>query len=179
MVLMTSCFSYHAALPTLKVNLDFFFQIKRYLFICYYPIKISSMDLVYWIRIHFSTIQRVFMEADMMAKKYKQKLPPHIVSTKLGPLPTSALPFENEALYANWKWFKFEKWWWRHKSMKETVHWDELNSENLMLHGSPVQWRKCRLRRKYEEPPRPWVVKIFWCCHLFSYVVWSHKEHGL
>jgi len=49
------------------------------------------------------------MEANMMAKKYKQKLPPPIVSTKLGPLPTSALPFENEALYANWEWFKFEK----------------------------------------------------------------------
>lgn len=56
-----------------------------------------------------SNKERVFMEADMMAKKYKQKLPPPIVSTKLGPLPTSALPFENEALYANWKWFKFEK----------------------------------------------------------------------
>jgi small subunit ribosomal protein S1 len=43
----------------------------------------------------------------MMAKKYKQKLP--IVTTRLRALPTSALPFENETLYANWKWFKFEK----------------------------------------------------------------------
>lgn len=45
----------------------------------------------------------------MMAKKYKQKLPPPASTTRLEPLPTGALPFENEALYANWKWFKFEK----------------------------------------------------------------------
>lgn len=45
----------------------------------------------------------------MMAEKYKQKLPPPSVTARGGPLPTSDLPFENEALYANWKWFKFEK----------------------------------------------------------------------
>ncbi|KAK2404339.1 protein PIGMENT DEFECTIVE 338, chloroplastic [Trifolium repens] len=54
-----------------------------------------------------SNKERVYQEADMMAKKYKQKLP--IVTTRLRALPTSALPFENETLYANWKWFKFEK----------------------------------------------------------------------
>ncbi|CAI8604301.1 unnamed protein product [Vicia faba] len=52
--------------------------------------------------------ERVFLEADMMAEKYKQKLPSPYVATR-GPLPTSDLPFENEALYANWMWFKFEK----------------------------------------------------------------------
>ncbi|XP_057426867.1 protein PIGMENT DEFECTIVE 338, chloroplastic-like [Lotus japonicus] len=56
-----------------------------------------------------SNKERVFLEAEMMAKKYKQKLPPAITTKRLDPLPTSALPFENEALYANWKWFKFEK----------------------------------------------------------------------
>jgi small subunit ribosomal protein S1 len=55
----------------------------------------------------FGYTKRVYQEADMMAKKYKQKLP--IVTTRLRALPTSDLPFENEELYANWKWFKFEK----------------------------------------------------------------------
>lgn len=45
----------------------------------------------------------------MMAKKYKQKLPPAVITQRLEPLPTSGLPFENEELYANWKWFKFER----------------------------------------------------------------------
>ncbi|KAG4919226.1 hypothetical protein JHK84_056534 [Glycine max] len=56
-----------------------------------------------------SNKERLYMEADMMAKKYKQKLPPSVTTQRLEPLPTSCLPFENEALYANWKWFKFEK----------------------------------------------------------------------
>lgn len=47
-----------------------------------------------------------------MAKKYKEKLPPASI-TQQQPESlsnSSALPFENEeALYANWKWFKFEK----------------------------------------------------------------------
>jgi len=45
----------------------------------------------------------------MMAKKYKEKLPFSVKTQRLEPIPTSTLPFENEALYANWKWFKFEK----------------------------------------------------------------------
>lgn len=53
--------------------------------------------------------KRVYLEADMMAKKYKQKLPPSVETQRLEHIPTSTLPFENEALYANWKWFKFEK----------------------------------------------------------------------
>jgi len=53
--------------------------------------------------------KRVFLEADMMAKKYREKLPPAFISQQPEILQNSALPFENEALYANWKWFKFER----------------------------------------------------------------------
>ncbi|XP_047159911.1 protein PIGMENT DEFECTIVE 338, chloroplastic-like isoform X2 [Vigna umbellata] len=56
-----------------------------------------------------SNKERVFLEADMMAKKYREKLPPAFVSQQPESLQNSALPFENEALYANWKWFKFER----------------------------------------------------------------------
>jgi small subunit ribosomal protein S1 len=51
----------------------------------------------------------VFLEADMMAKKYKEKLPPAFITKGSKTLSKSILPFENEALYANWKWFMFEK----------------------------------------------------------------------
>jgi small subunit ribosomal protein S1 len=55
--------------------------------------------------------QKVFAEAEEMAKKYRQKLPAS--STNLKPeIPPSknAVSSDTEAtLYANWKWFKFEK----------------------------------------------------------------------
>ncbi|WVZ14180.1 hypothetical protein V8G54_011746 [Vigna mungo] len=54
-------------------------------------------------------LKRVFLEADMMAQKYREKLPPAFVSQQPESLQNSVLPFENEALYANWKWFKFER----------------------------------------------------------------------
>ncbi|RDY09103.1 rps1A, partial [Mucuna pruriens] len=72
-------------------------------------ISLSIADLESEPGLFLSDKARVFVEADMMAKKYKQKLPPSVTTQRLEPLPTSALPFENEALYANWKWFKFEK----------------------------------------------------------------------
>jgi small subunit ribosomal protein S1 len=53
--------------------------------------------------------KRVFLEADMMAKKYKEKLPPAFMTKGSKPLSKSTLPFENEELYAKWKWFMFEK----------------------------------------------------------------------
>ncbi|CAK8573325.1 unnamed protein product [Lathyrus sativus] len=73
-------------------------------------IALSIADLESEPGLFLSNKERVFLEADMMAQKYKQKLPycPPIVTTR-APLPTSDLPFENEALYANWEWFKFEK----------------------------------------------------------------------
>ncbi|WJX66304.1 hypothetical protein P8452_50872 [Trifolium repens] len=48
-------------------------------------------------------------EADMMAKKYKENLPLAFMTKGSKPLSKSILPVENEALYANWKWFMFEK----------------------------------------------------------------------
>ncbi|KAK7279782.1 hypothetical protein RJT34_24839 [Clitoria ternatea] len=72
-------------------------------------ISLSTADLESEPGLFLSNREKVFLEADMMAKKYKQKLPPAAITQRLEPLPTSALPFENEALYANWKWFKFEK----------------------------------------------------------------------
>lgn len=59
--------------------------------------------------VSFLCEQRVFVEADMMAKKYREKLPHAFITKGSEPLSKSAFPFENQALYANWKWFKFEK----------------------------------------------------------------------
>ncbi|CAL0328550.1 unnamed protein product [Lupinus luteus] len=58
-----------------------------------------------------SNKEKVFLEAEVMAKKYKEKLPPTDITQQSEPesLPISAIPFENESLYANWKWFMFEK----------------------------------------------------------------------
>ncbi|XP_058111056.1 protein PIGMENT DEFECTIVE 338, chloroplastic [Magnolia sinica] len=56
-----------------------------------------------------SNKEKVFSEAEEMAKKYKQKLPAVSGVRKLEALPTDVLPFDDEASsYANWKWFKFE-----------------------------------------------------------------------
>lgn len=44
-----------------------------------------------------------------MAKKYRLKLP-RISATHMSEPPISDLLFEDEAsLYANWKWFKFQR----------------------------------------------------------------------
>ncbi|CAH1446147.1 unnamed protein product [Lactuca virosa] len=56
-----------------------------------------------------SNRERVFSEASEMAKKYRQKLPAVSIIRKLERLP-DALPFNDEDnMYANWKWFKFER----------------------------------------------------------------------
>ncbi|KMT19650.1 hypothetical protein BVRB_1g010370 [Beta vulgaris subsp. vulgaris] len=53
--------------------------------------------------------QKVFAEAEEMARKYKRKRPRISATKKSEPL-TSNLLFEDEAsLYANWKWFTFQK----------------------------------------------------------------------
>lgn len=60
-------------------------------------------------KISFS-FQRVFSEAEMMAKKYRQKLPAILGTRRSEPSPGNALNFDNEAtMYANWRWFKFER----------------------------------------------------------------------
>jgi small subunit ribosomal protein S1 len=55
-------------------------------------------------------MQKVFSEAEEMAKRYKEQLPVISQNTILldDSLPGQTLPFDDEAtLYANWKWFKF------------------------------------------------------------------------
>ena len=57
-----------------------------------------------------SSEQRVFSEAEMMAKKYREKLPADLATGRSEHHSSDTLTFENEAtMYANWKWFKFER----------------------------------------------------------------------
>ncbi|KAJ6938963.1 hypothetical protein NC651_005411 [Populus alba x Populus x berolinensis] len=74
-------------------------------------ISLSIADLESEPGLFVSNKEKVFAEAEEMAKKYRQKLPAS--STNLKPeIPPSknALSSDTEAtLYANWKWFKFEK----------------------------------------------------------------------
>ncbi|XP_054812961.1 protein PIGMENT DEFECTIVE 338, chloroplastic [Prosopis cineraria] len=72
-------------------------------------ISLSIADLESEPGLFLSNKERVFEEAKMMAKKYKEKLPPSVTRQRSDPPPTSSLPFENETLYANWHWFQFEK----------------------------------------------------------------------
>ncbi|KAK2366740.1 protein PIGMENT DEFECTIVE 338, chloroplastic [Trifolium repens] len=72
-------------------------------------ISLSIADLESEPGLFLSNKERVFLEADMMAKKYKEKLPPAFITEGSKTLSKTILPFENEALYANWKWFMFEK----------------------------------------------------------------------
>lgn len=45
-----------------------------------------------------------------MAKKYRQKISAVSATRKLDATPMDDLPFEDEEkLYANWKWFEFER----------------------------------------------------------------------
>ncbi|KAL3655167.1 hypothetical protein CASFOL_000953 [Castilleja foliolosa] len=56
-----------------------------------------------------SNKEKVFSEAKEMAKKYRRRISAFSAKRKLEVLPMNGLPFEDEErLYANWKWFKFE-----------------------------------------------------------------------
>lgn len=73
-------------------------------------IALSIADLESEPGLFLSNKEKVFSDAEEMAKKYRQKLPAVTATRKLEPLPTDALPFHDEAsLYANWRWFKFER----------------------------------------------------------------------
>ena len=54
-------------------------------------------------------LQKVFSEAEEMAKRYREQLPVVSRNTELDyDVQVETIPFDNEAaLYANWKWFKF------------------------------------------------------------------------
>ncbi|WCJ43295.1 30S ribosomal protein S1 chloroplastic [Euphorbia peplus] len=67
-------------------------------------ISLSIADLESEPGLFLSNKEKVYAEAEEMANKFRKKLParklPH----------SNALAFENEAtVYANWKWFKFER----------------------------------------------------------------------
>ncbi|MED6123191.1 hypothetical protein PIB30_046807 [Stylosanthes scabra] len=72
-------------------------------------ISLSIADLESEPGLFLSDKQRVFLEADMMAKKYRENVHHnHHIIPESEPLPNRVFPFENETLCANWKWVKFE-----------------------------------------------------------------------
>ncbi|KAF7128029.1 hypothetical protein RHSIM_Rhsim11G0088600 [Rhododendron simsii] len=72
-------------------------------------ISFSIADLEREPGLFISNKEKVFSEAEEMAKKYRQKLPSISAARKLEPVSTDNLPFNDEGyLYANWEWFKFE-----------------------------------------------------------------------
>ncbi|KAJ4952069.1 hypothetical protein NE237_028901 [Protea cynaroides] len=73
-------------------------------------ISLSIADLESEPGLFLSNKERVFSEAEEMAKKYRQKLPVVSAIRKLDSLQSDVLPFhDKEKLYSNWKWFKFEQ----------------------------------------------------------------------
>ncbi|XP_042461734.1 protein PIGMENT DEFECTIVE 338, chloroplastic-like [Zingiber officinale] len=74
-------------------------------------ISLSIADLESESGLLLSDKEKVFFEAEKMAKKYRRKLP--VISAKhnkLDSLQTDLLPFDDEArLYANWRWFIFQQ----------------------------------------------------------------------
>ncbi|KAF3772906.1 30S ribosomal protein S1 [Nymphaea thermarum] len=54
--------------------------------------------------------EKVFSEAEKMARRYRQRLPAISIPRNLDSVGQCTLPFDDEAaLYANWNWFRFEK----------------------------------------------------------------------
>ncbi|KAK9069698.1 hypothetical protein SSX86_011602 [Deinandra increscens subsp. villosa] len=74
-------------------------------------ISLSTAELESEPGLFLSNKEKVFSEAAEMAKKYRQKIPPAVsTSRKSEHLPLDTLPFvDEENMYANWKWFKFER----------------------------------------------------------------------
>ncbi|KAJ1284107.1 hypothetical protein BS78_03G178900 [Paspalum vaginatum] len=72
-------------------------------------IALSIADLESAPGLFLSDREKVFSEAEEMAKRYREQLPVISQNTTLDDgLPGEMLPFDDEAkLYANWKWFKF------------------------------------------------------------------------
>ncbi|CAN8239383.1 unnamed protein product [Cochlearia groenlandica] len=73
-------------------------------------ISLSIADLESEPGLFFTNKEKVFMEAEEMAKKYREKLPP-AATTDIADRPpiTSSFPQgKDEEIYANWDWFKFQ-----------------------------------------------------------------------
>ncbi|KAM1264163.1 hypothetical protein ACFX15_033563 [Malus domestica] len=72
-------------------------------------ISLSIADLESEPGLFLSNREKLFSEAQMMAKKYRQKLPAVLANRKSESPENDALPFDKLSMYANWKWFKFER----------------------------------------------------------------------
>ncbi|XP_057974538.1 protein PIGMENT DEFECTIVE 338, chloroplastic isoform X4 [Malania oleifera] len=73
-------------------------------------ISLSTAELESEPGLFLSNKERVFSDAERMAKKYKQTLPALAATRVLEPLSTELPSFDSEAnLYSNWRWFKFER----------------------------------------------------------------------
>ncbi|KAK4483976.1 hypothetical protein RD792_011187 [Penstemon davidsonii] len=73
-------------------------------------ISLSIADLESEPGLFLSNKEKVFSEAKEMAKKYRQKISGLSTKRKSEASPKDDLPFEDEEmLYSNWKWFKFER----------------------------------------------------------------------
>ncbi|PRQ24581.1 putative ribosomal protein S1 [Rosa chinensis] len=71
-------------------------------------ISLSIADLESEPGLFVSNKEKFFSEAELMAKKYRQKLPA-VLSRRSESPQGNSLPFDRLNMYANWKWFKFEK----------------------------------------------------------------------
>ncbi|KAB1220861.1 30S ribosomal protein S1 [Morella rubra] len=72
-------------------------------------ISLSIADLESEPGLFIANKEKVLAEAEVMAKKYREKLPAALAPHRPESPPSNDLPFENEAtMFANWKWFKFE-----------------------------------------------------------------------
>lgn len=74
-------------------------------------ISLSIADLESEPGLFVSNKEKVFAEAEEMAKKYQQKLRASSTNLK-SEIPSSKNTLSSDieaALYANWKWFKFER----------------------------------------------------------------------
>ncbi|XP_027149561.1 uncharacterized protein LOC113749885 [Coffea eugenioides] len=73
-------------------------------------ISLSIAELESEPGLFLSNKEKVFAEAEEMAKKYRQKMPAVSAAQKSAPLPANSIPFEDEEnILANWKWFIFDK----------------------------------------------------------------------
>ncbi|KAG9458775.1 hypothetical protein H6P81_003283 [Aristolochia fimbriata] len=73
-------------------------------------ISLSIADLESEPGMLLSNKEKVFSEAEEMAKKYRERLPTLPVTRKSDPISLEVLPFDDEAnLYANWSWFMFHR----------------------------------------------------------------------
>ncbi|KAK1441643.1 hypothetical protein QVD17_07698 [Tagetes erecta] len=73
-------------------------------------ISLSTAELESEPGLFLSNKEKLFSEAAEMAKKYRQKIPLVSTTRKSEHVPLDTLPFSNEeSMYANWKWFKFER----------------------------------------------------------------------